>query len=192
MQRSPAFALSALIWIALAGLPWRRLRGPQQDHRTSQGRSFGRSLLPLALAAPVLIHAFHRDWLALGFAADARVWIEALLVLSAAIWLLAAAAGAAAASGVLRMQSYACAWCVLVPGLPVLAAVLGWGAGGAGSLGSALPWGLGALAQASPLAYAYRVGEGSPPSPWPMLALTLGLLILGLVPGRAESRGEPA
>ena len=193
-------AIVGLIWLALVGLPRRRRLGaalamdlpavdlPAVDlsavDERRKGGAFGRSLLPVGMAAPVLVYAFYLDHLA-GVPGEPGAAVEGLLAMLATIWLLTAAAQWAAVRGRARIGWHAGLWLVLVPGLPLLSATLSWGRGGGG-----LPFGLDHLAQASPLSYAFGLASGDAPAPYLPLALGLLLLAVGLSPSSLLRSGE--
>jgi len=152
-------AIAALPWLAWIGIPW----GARA------------SLSTAALAAPPLAAALAVD---LGhgraLAALAVVGIASLVMI-----VLLARAGTAGASAP-RARVAAIAWMLLVPGLPLLRAALE--SGGAPSFGAAPRW-LAAVADASPIAWAWRcarsgVRDDGAAWPWAALAVCIGLVAI--------------
>ncbi len=151
---------AALPWLALAGIP---RRGPEAGSPRVAAVTF-------ALAAPVLALAAAVEWQAGGDARDLALELPAALALIAGLSL--AGRGTAALP-----------WLVLVLGLPLAAAVLGWN----DAPGGAPAW-LELVSTASPVTWAFhRAGPGAAPVWTDVLAPTAtALLLLGL----ARRRGR--
>jgi len=151
-------ALAALPWLCLAGLP---SEARPRSSQVSRFASIACALPPLALAAAIDLRR----------GAPLFETALALAVLLALLCLAVAAAGRAAGA------SYAIAWLVFAPGVPLLAAAIAWGAQAEHARG---PRVLELAASASPLGWCCDLardlvrGEGLP-APWGALAVALAL-----------------
>jgi hypothetical protein len=164
-------ALAALPWLAWIGIPG----------------GGGASWSTAALAAPPLAAALTVDRAHGRPLAGLAVVAVASLVM---IGLLAAAGRRTAGAGENgpRARLAAVAWMLLVPGLPLLRSALE--SGGAPSFGAAPRW-LAALADASPIAWAWQCARSGVSDrgslPWAALAVCVGLLaIRGFAPPVVE------
>ena len=176
-------ALVLLVWLALAGLP---------RARTASARQPGaRPLAAAALALAPLAAALAGERALRGSPPSAALaperGLQASLPISALdlatltgwVLVLLLAAGAARAAGERR---HGITWLVLVPGLPLAAAGLGWASsGGRGAAPRWLAW----LADQSPLhwAQAWLVGEPQAASAVGPLAVAVLLWLLARADG---------